>query len=186
MSKDQLSSFQLVYNSCPSFWTNYDKANSWLKAQGFNPINFNFQLTPSLCPRDEHGHDNHHQNKPDSNIPESSVDTDQEDSYVDDDYVRFIIETRKHQKEQERLRALRIKKEKKEEIVYKDIGEIDVQRLTKPEQFKHTEKDLDHINLYGNLSESIKAKEALLQSDFNVYYDTHKPQFWPTIPVKIK
>lgn len=100
MTSDQQSAFYLVYKSCPSFWSNYNKSCSWLKSQGFKPVN-----CPFVCPTesivDQQIVLENISNsiiKPPNNQGDDSIKED--DSHIDDNYIRFIIETRKHQKEQ--------------------------------------------------------------------------------------
>lgn len=197
--------FRNISAAATSFWDNYRRTAKWMDDYGRNRIKLPYEWMEGHACLSLQG-DNGLKStsaqlngKDETNVKSDLI----VDDDVDEEYARFIMETKKHQKERGKKEKLlcvmvmyfgfifsftakkKAKKAKKEaKIVFKDIEEIDLIKFNES-IVNHgvLKKDYDH--LYGIEGEKIKSLELSMVVELNEFYTSRKPKFWPNIPIKI-
>lgn len=170
-----------------TFWKNYTIANEWIRSHGVEPIVGN--LTGTMSPGSLVGLGN-------VSMDTSSLQEDEEltedvtEEIISKEYLEFVAQTRRHQKERERLRDRKWKKRgKRKEQVYQSITSVDsvFERSQAPvrERDDSMLRKLQMQQWYGSRSEEIDSLEASIQADYDLFIESRSPSFWPETPLRM-
>lgn len=185
-----------------TFWKNYTIANEWIRSHGVEPILGNLTGTVSPGGLVELGNVSMDTSRlqEDEELVEdvtkeeivSKEDIISEEDIVSKEYLEFVAQTRRHQKERERLRARKWKsKHSKNEPVYQSITSVDSVFERSQAPMRGRERDnsmlqkLQMQQWYGSRSEEIESLEASIQADYDQFIESRSPSFWPETPLRM-
>ena len=186
-----------------TFWKNYTIANEWIRSHGVEPIVGNLTGTVSPGGLVELGNVSMDTSRlqEDEELVEdvteeeivSKEDIVSEEDIVSKEYLEFVAQTRRHQKERERLRARKSKKKrgKNNEPVYQNITSVDsvFERSEAPTRESGSDnsmlRKLQMQQWYGSRSEEIESLEASIQADYDQFIESRSPSFWPETPLRM-
>lgn len=180
------------------FWRNYNIANQWIRSRDLKPIVAD--LTSTTRPEvelEDNGYDGAHFDIEAAEAAVTKNDGSEDDQSVSEEYLEFIAETRKHQRERERLRSSKKSKKHKKakpvaELTYQNITSVDsvFERSHVPVDINDFDsgdrlKKLQLQQWYGTRSAEIETIETNIQAGYDKFVEARQPSFWPETPLRL-
>ena len=175
-----------------SYWKHYSACNEWLRQSNVKPMTVDLSAG-EICQKDKQCDPQDGAEGYCFSSPEVVQDYDSDDIEISAEYLKFVAETRRHQAERRKMKAIQRRQEKN--IVYQDIGKMEsssrVQDMNEKQSTQAVKdndwkKKLQMAQWYGSHADDIQVLEMDLESRFHDFIRDKNPVFFPFCPINMK